>query len=191
MLKKDIDFLVEIDKMKTTLRKTRIIGEKEFEDDAQHSWHVAMMAVTLKEYSDVEINLERVIQMLLIHDLVEIYAGDTYGYDEEGHKDKLEREIKSANKLFSILDKDKEEYFKSLWEEFEKAETNDAKFAFALDRLHPIITNYNNNGGTWKEHKITSDKIKARALPIKEASETLWNYANSLVDKVEEKGYLS
>lgn len=187
---KDIDFIVELEKMKSVFRKTKIIGERRFEDDAQHSWHVATMAMTLEEYCDIEISIDRVIRMLLVHDLVEIYAGDTFGYDTEGYKDKLERETRAADKLFGMLDDKKSIYFRDLWDEFEEEESNDALFALAMDRLQPVLTNYHNKGGTWVEHNVRKSSIEKRILPIKKSSISIWEYAIDLLNDAVEKSYI-
>lgn len=187
---KDMDFIVEIDKMKSTLRKTKLIGKDEFEDDAQHSWHIATMALILKDYADEDVDIDKVIRMLLVHDLVEIYAGDTFGYDKEGYKDKLERETKAAEKLFSMLDEEKGAYLRGLWDEFEEEKTDDALLALSMDRIQPILTNFHNNGGTWVEYGVKASDIRKRVAPIKESSKSLWDYVNKIIDESIKRGYI-
>lgn len=186
----DIEFIVELEKMKSVFRKTKVIGEDRYEDDAQHSWHISTMAMVLEEYADHDVNIDKVIRMLLIHDLVEIYAGDTFGYDTEGYKDKFERETKAADKLFGMIDSEKGSYMRSLWDEFEAEESNDALFALTMDRLQPILSNFYNDGGTWLEHGVKRSAIEKRIAPMKKASMQIWNYANSLLDKAIEQGFV-
>lgn len=187
---KDIGFIKELDKMKSIKRMTSLIGKDEREDDAQHSWHIAVMAMTLSDYSDEDIELSKVIKMLLIHDIVEIYAGDTFAYDEKGYEDKLEREIKSANKIFGMLSKNKEEEFRSLWDEFEEMETKESMFANSLDRMQPILNNFYNQGGTWVKYGVPKSKILKRVEPIKNSSEKLYEYTLELINKSVEMGYI-
>ena len=189
-LQKDMDFIIELDKMKSIYRMTSLIGKDIREDDAQHSWHITIMAVILQEYANEEINILKVMKMLLIHDLVEIYAGDTFCYDEVGYLDKFERESKAAEKIFGILDEEKGNEFKALWLEFEEMETKDALFAASMDRIQPMLNNYYNDGGTWKKHKISKDKIYKRAEPIKESSDKIWAYTEGLIKSAIDKGYV-
>ena len=142
-LKKQLEFLVEIDKMKNVLRRTLIVDGSRRENDAEHSWHLAMLAMVLEEYSEREINISRVVRMCLVHDLVEVYAGDTFAYDEKGYEDKLARETAAADKLFSMLPTEQGEEFRALWREFDEAQTADAMYAAAMDRLQPMMNNFN------------------------------------------------
>ena len=147
-LLKDIEFIVELDKMKSILRQTSLIDKSKRENDAEHSWHISVMAMVLSEYANEEIDVCKVIKMLLIHDLVEIYAGDTFCYDVEGNKDKKERELKAADKIFGMLDEDKGMELRKLWDEFEEMNTKEALFAASMDRLQPFFNNYFSGGGT-------------------------------------------
>ncbi len=190
-LLKDIAFIVELDKMKSILRQTSIIGEDRREDDAQHSWHISLMAMVLSEYTDEKVDLLKVIKMLLIHDLVEIFAGDTFCYDEVGNADKREREVEAAEKIFGMLEEDKAKDLRSLWDEFEEIETTEAKFATAMDRLQPMLSNYNNNGGTWKKFDISQADIYKRISPVKESSDELWKFVEYMIEDAFEKGLIS
>lgn len=189
-LKKQLEFLVEIDKMKNVLRRTLIVDGSRRENDAEHSWHLAMLAMVLEEYSEREINISRVVRMCLVHDLVEVYAGDTFAYDEKGYEDKLARETAAADKLFSKLPTEQGEEFRALWEEFDEAQTADAMYAAAMDRLQPMMNNFLTDGHTWKEGKVTSDKVLDRMQPIKKATPELWQVVEYIVSTSIERGIL-
>lgn len=189
-LMKDIEFIVELDKMKSILRQTSLINEDRREDDAQHSWHISIMAMVLGEYSNEKIDICKVIKMLLTHDLVEIYAGDTFCYDKKGNEDKKEREIKAAEKIFGILEEDKGKEFRELWDEFEEGETAEALFAASMDRLQPMLNNYNNNGGTWKKFNVSKEDIYKRIEPVKKSSEQLWEFVESMIEDGARKGLI-
>jgi len=190
-LMKDIKFIVELDKMKSILRQTSLIGKDQREDDAQHSWHIAVMAMVLGEYSNVKLDICKVIKMLLVHDLVEIYAGDTFCYDKKGNENKKEREIMAADKLYSILDEDKGKELRALWEEFEEQRTPEALFAASMDRLQPILNNYYNNGGTWQKYNIAKEEIYKRVAPVKEISDELWNFVTNLIEDAYNRGLIN
>lgn len=190
-LKKQLDFLVEVDKMKNILRQTLIIDKSRRENDAEHSWHFALMAMTLFEYSSSkEVDINRVIKMALVHDLVEVYAGDTFAYDVVGYEDKQKRENEAADKLFSILPKDQELEFRSLWCEFDEMKTHDAMYANAIDRFHPFINNYKTEGYTWKLHKVTIDKIYKRMEIIKYTIPEIWEFVEFAINDSIEKGFI-
>lgn len=189
-LKSQLEFLVEIDKMKSVLRRTLIIDGSRRENDAEHSWHLAMLAMVLEEYSEREINISRVVRMCLVHDLVEVYAGDTFAYDEKGYEDKLARENAAADKLFSMLPPEQGSEFRALWEEFDEAQTADAMYAAAMDRLQPIMNNFMTNGHTWREGKVTSDKVLDRMQKIKQATPELWPVVEYIVNTSIERGIL-
>ncbi len=188
-LKKQLEFIVEIDKMKSILRQTVLINKSRRENDAEHSWHLALMAIILKEYSAQEVNLEKVIKMVLVHDLVEIDAGDTFCYDEKANLDKAERELCAADRIFAILPEDQGKEIRQLWEEFEECETPEAQFAASLDRLQPFIHNYHTEGHTWR-HGITSDKVHARMAKVRVGAPQLWELVNTMIEECVEKGYL-
>lgn len=189
-LLKDIEFIVELDKMKSILRQTSLINEDRREDDAQHSWHISVMAMILSEYTNKKVDVYKVIKMLLTHDLVEIYAGDTFCYDKIGNSDKKEREIAAAEKIFGMLDGDKGKELRELWDEFEDMETPEALFAASMDRLQPMLNNYHNNGGTWKKFNVEKSDIYKRIDPVKESSDELWNYVEYILNSAVEKGFI-
>lgn len=186
---RDMDFIIEIDRMKSIIRQTSLMDGTRRENDAEHSWHVATMAMILSDYIDFEVDTDRVIKMLLIHDLVELYAGDTFCYDKKGNEDKLERELKAADKIFGMLG-DKGKLLRTLWEEFEERESNDALFAASMDRLQPILSNYYSNGGTWVKYGIKRSEVYKRIAPIENTSKDLWEYATGIVEDSIEKGYI-
>jgi putative hydrolase of HD superfamily len=190
-LKRDIDFIIELDKMKSILRQNTIIDGSKRENDAEHSWHIAVMAMVLHEYSNAPIDVCKVIKMLLVHDLIEIYAGDTFCYDVEGNKTKKERELEAANKLYGMLDEYKGKEIKSLWDEFEEMKTNEAIFAAAMDRIEPLLCNYYSGGGTWVKHNISKEQVYKRIAPIEKASDELWKFATDLVEDAIRKGYIA
>jgi putative hydrolase of HD superfamily len=190
-LEKQIEFIVEIDKLKKVCRQTVLMDGSRHENDAEHSWHLTVMAMLLSEYAvDKGINVSKVIKMVLIHDIIEIDAGDTFCYDDKAHEDKQEREQRAAERLFSILPPDQAKELMGLWQEFEERKTIEARFAAALDRLQPLLHNYHTNGHSWQKHHITSDRVIERNGAIEEASNVLWNYAKELIDKAVDKGFL-
>jgi len=190
-LLKQIEFIVEIDKLKRVYRQNVLIGTTQHENDAEHSWHMAVMAILLSEYSaTTELDILRVLKMLIIHDMVEIHAGDTFCYDDEGNKDKLDREQKAAKKLFNILPSDQAREIMDLWQEFEKMETPEACFAASLDRLQPLLLNYHTNGHTWKRPGITSERVLQRNSVLEANAPYLWNYVKELINDSIHKGYL-
>lgn len=190
-LLRDIEFIVELDKMKSILRQTSIIGKDQREDDAQHSWHIAVMAMVLGEYSNEKIDICKVIKMLLVHDLVEIYAGDTFCYDKKGNESKKERELMAADKIFNILEEDKGKELRALWEEFEEQKTPEALFAASMDRLQPMLNNYYNNGGTWQKYNVTKEDIYKRISPLKDSSEELWKFAENMIEDAYKRGLIN
>ncbi len=190
-LEKQIQFIIEIDKLKKIVRQTLLTDRSRKENDAEHSWHIALMSVLLSEYAQEKgIDLLHVVTMLLVHDLVEIDAGDTFCYDQKGNADKLERETKAADRIFNILPEDQAASFRSLWDEFEAGKTAEARFAAAMDRLQPLLHNYNTEGGTWKEHRILKDQVIIRNSAIEKGSSTLWAFAAQLIDDAVDKGFL-
>ena len=189
-LEKQIRFLLEVDKLKTILRRTYILHADRSENTAEHSWHLAITAMILSEYANEEIDISRVIKMVLIHDIVEIDAGDTYLYDAAGAADKAEREGAAAERLFGILPPDQEQEFRDLWDEFERRETIESRFSSALDRFIPQLHNYHTQGRTWKEHGITADRVLDRNACIADGSSTLWEWAQALLNDAVEKGFL-
>jgi putative hydrolase of HD superfamily len=189
-LEKQIEFLLEIDKLKTVLRQTYVLANGQPENDAEHSWHITTMAILLVEHANESIDIMTVMKMLLIHDIVEIDAGDTYCYDTIGAKDKLEREEKAAQRIFSLLPEDQAEDFKQTWRQFEARKTPEAKFAAALDRTMPLLHNYHNNGKSWIEHDISLSQVLERNAHIEEGSAKLWQYMKNIINDAASKGYL-
>ncbi|MEP0915449.1 HD domain-containing protein [Leptolyngbya sp. DQ-M1] len=187
-LQAQIQFIVEIDKLKHVLRQTLLMDKSRRENDAEHSWHLAMMAIVLAEYADPQVDLLRVLKMVLIHDLVEIDAGDTFCYDTIALQDQAEREEKAADRLFGMLPENLGEELRSLWEEFEAKETLDAQFAAALDRLQPLLHNYYTEGGTWRKAGVTVEKVRKRMAPVAIGSPVLGEFVENLIqDAVRQK----
>lgn len=192
-LTRQIEFVREMDRLKTVLRQTYTAKGTRRENDAEHSWHLALMALILKEHANeplTDSELFHAIKMLLVHDLVEIDAGDTFAYDEEGHRDKKEREEAAARRLFALLPPDQRDEVYGLWQEFEERQTRPARFAAALDRLQPLLLNYIAEGRTWREHGVRSHQVYERNRHIEEGSAALWEYARKLIDDAVQKGYL-
>lgn len=187
-LKKQMEFIVEVDKVKNIFRQTYLADGKRKENDAEHSWHLALMAVLLKEYSNEEVDLARVVPMVLIHDLVEIDAGDTYAYDEAAAADKNERETKAAERIFSLLPQDQKEWMYSLWREFEEYKTPEAKFAHVLDNSQPLFLNDASQGKSWAEHQVKKSQIYKRNQYTKDGSREIWEYMKKIIDKHIEAG---
>lgn len=186
-----IIFVKEIDKLKQVFRQTLLIGKSRQETSSEHSWHIALMAIILLEYVEGQIDLLRVVKMLLIHDLVEIDAGDTPCYNELACQTKPERELKAANRIFNLLPIDQAHYLKLLWKEFEDCQTSDSKFANAVDRLQPLLSNYYTEGKAWKKNKVRKHQVINRIYSIKDISPKIWKYASDLVEDSVRKGILS
>lgn len=189
-LEKQIRFIVEADKVKNIFRQTYLADGERKENDAEHSWHLAMMAVLLQEHMKEKADLAKVMTMVLIHDLVEIDAGDTYAYDEKGAQTKREREVKAADRIFGLLPEDQGTYFRELWEEFEAYETPEAKFAHLLDNFQPLLLNDASGGKSWKEHGVHRAQPMKRNERIPETSETVWEKMLEIFDKHVECGNL-
>lgn len=187
---KQIAFIEEIDKVKQIYRRTILMDGSRNENDAEHSWHLAVMAVLLSEYAGKEIDLLKVIKMVLIHDIVEIDAGDTYCYDEAGYLDKRDREEKAADRIFNILPADQARELRDLWEEFEECNSPEAKFAASLDRFQPLLHNYRTCGLSWRKHDIAKDMVIKRNSLIGEGAPRLWNYAHDIIEDSVEKQFL-
>lgn len=190
ILLKQIDFIKEIDKIKYIQRRTKLFNSDRRENDAEHSWHLAMMAIVLSEHSDYEIDLLKVIKMVLIHDIVEIDAGDTFIYDQNKNHENTEEELKSAKRIFGILPKEQAEEFIRIWTEFEEGKSNEAKFARTMDRLEPLLQNVSNDGGTWKEFGVKYQTVYDKKKVIKNGSTELWKFAKNLINDSVEKGVL-
>lgn len=189
-LEQQIAFILEVDKVKNIFRQTYLADQNRKENDGEHSWHLALMAVLLKEYSEEEVDLSKVIPMVLIHDLVEIDAGDTYADDARGNQDKREREVKAAERIFGLLPEDQGMDFRALWEEFEAYDTPEAKFAHLLDNFQPLLLNHASDGKSWVEHQVKKSQIYKRNEHIPEASGEIWEYMQFLIDKHVKLGHI-
>ena len=190
--KQQIEFILEVDKLKNVLRKTILMDCSRRENSAEHSWHIALTVLILSEYTkDSDVDLFRVMKILLVHDLIEIDAGDTYCYDDQGRKDQARREKKAADRIFNLLPADQALTLRELWDEFEERKTPESRFANALDRLQPFLHNYFTKGQTWQENNIKSAQVKSRMHPVEDGAPVLWNYVSSLIDDGVKKGFLA
>ncbi|MBI4780648.1 MAG: HD domain-containing protein [Oscillatoriophycideae cyanobacterium NC_groundwater_1537_Pr4_S-0.65um_50_18] len=189
-LNQQMQFIVEIDRLKQILRQSLITNGSRRENSAEHSWHLAIMASVLTEYALPGADLLRTLQMLLLHDLVEIDAGDTFCYDLQANQDKAEREAQAADRIFGLLPSDLGQEMRSLWDEFEARETPSAKFAAALDRIEPMLLNQHTQGGTWKQHGITQDRVLQRMQPVAEGAPELWGFVEQVIEDCVAAGYL-
>ena len=189
-LEKQLAFALEIDKEKNVFRQTSLSGHGRKENDAEHAWHMAVMAYLLKEYSNENIDIAKVMIMCLIHDIVEIEAGDSYAYDDAELATQKEREEAAKEKIFSMLPDDQKEEFIALFDEFEAYETPEAKFAHVMDNLQPLILNDSNDGGDWKEHNVTAQQVYMRQGKNKLGSEMLYEKTEEILKKNIEKGNL-
>ena len=176
-LNQQFDFCREIDKEKFIKRQTYLSDGEHKENDAEHAWHMAIMTLLLSEYANEKIDVLKTISMLLIHDLVEIDAGDTYAYDEEAKKTQKERELAAADRIFGMLPEDQGQKLRALWEEFEACETNEAKFARTMDNVQPIMLNSATEGKSWSERGVKLSQILKRNERTKDGSEVLWDYS--------------
>jgi len=189
-IEKQLQFLIEIDKMKSILRQTLLCDGTRRENDAEHSWHLAVMAMVLREYAAPAVDLGRVLQMALVHDLVEVYAGDTFAYDVQGNADKATREAAAADKLFGMLPEAQGKALRTLWEEFDAMETPDAQYAAAIDRLQPFVANHVTQGHTWRLGGVKKSQVLARMDLVRRFAPALWGYAEGVVAEAVEKGWL-
>ena len=188
-LRAQLTFLVEIDQLKTVMRQSPLAAADRRENDAEHSWHLAVMVVILAEHSDESIDVGHTVQLVLLHDLVEIYAGDTPLYDSAAGDGQHEREVAAADQLFGLLPADQAQRLRALWDEFEERRTPEARFAKAMDRLQPLLLNYLARGGTWRTPGVTTDDVRARKAVIGEASASLWKAGLRLIDEGETRGW--
>ena len=189
-LRKQLEFSLEIDKEKNVFRQTHLSGHGRRENDAEHAWHMAVMAYLLREYSNQSVDIGRVMIMCLIHDIVEIDAGDTYAYDEEGLKTQKEREERAKERIFSILPDDQKKELTALFDEFEENQTPESKFAHAMDNLQPLMLNNSNGGGDWKAHQATAEKVYGRQSKTREGSQKLFEYIDKVIRENIRKGNL-
>ena len=191
-LQQQIAFILEMDKLKQILRQTITTDKSRQENSAEHSWHIALMTIILSEYAEnPQLDVFRVVKMLLIHDLVEIDAGDTFCYDDQARENQHERELQAAKRIFNLLPMDQARQLQSLWEEFEACKTSTARFANALDRLQPLINNYYTDGITWLKHGVKRHQVVARNYGIEEGAPELWRYALELIEDANVRGILA
>ena len=189
-LKKQLEFSLEIDKEKNIFRQTHLSGHGRNENDAEHAWHMAIMAYLLREYANEPVDITRVMLMCLIHDIVEIDAGDTYAYDKEGLKTQKAREDAAKERIFSLLPEDQKEELTALFDEFEAYETPEARYAHSLDNLQPLILNNSNDGGDWREHGVTAETVYGRQRKTRRGSEKLFEVTDQIIKDNIRKGNL-
>lgn len=182
-IEQQMNFIMEIDKIKKINRQTYLADGSRPENDAEHSWHLATMCFLLKEYANEEFDVLRTMEMVLIHDMIEIDAGDTYAYDPAANESKKERELKAADRIFNLLPQDQAQYVRSLWDEFEEGETPEARFANALDKIQPLLLNDASGGDSWKKHGVYLSQIMERNKKTAKGSEELWEYCKPILDK--------
>lgn len=187
-LKKQVEFILEIDKEKNIFRQTHLSGHGRNENDAEHAWHMAIMAYLLQEYANEPVDIAKVMLMCLIHDVVEIDAGDTYAYDTEGLKTQKARENAAKERIYSLLPEDQKISLQGLFDEFEENKIPEAKFAHAMDNLQPLLLNNSNNGGDWREHQVTADQVYGRQSKTKEGSQRLFELTDMLIQENIRKG---
>lgn len=189
-LLQQVAFIKEIDKLKYIQRKTKLFNSDRHENDAEHSWHLAMMTIVLAEHSDKPIDVLKVVKMVLIHDIVEIDAGDVFIYDTLKNHTNTDEELLAAQRIFGLLPEEQANEFIAIWQEFEDGKTDEAKFAKTMDRFEPLLQNTSNNGGTWKEFNVPYQKVYDKKVAIKDGSATIWKYAENLINESVEKGIL-
>lgn len=190
-LQQQIAFIREIDQLKNILRQTLLMDGTRRENSAEHSWHLALMALTLAEYAPVGVDIEKAIKQLLIHDLVEIDAGDTFCYDATANLNKAEREAQAADRILGLLPSDQGQEIRELWEEFEAQATPTAQFAAALDRIQPLLHNQQTAGGTWKQHGITQEQVMKRMQPVETGAPALWAFVLQVIEDCVAAGYIA
>lgn len=190
-LARQVQFIVEVDKLKDIYRQTVLIHSGRAENDAEHSWHLCLLVIVLSEHANLpNLDLLRVLKMLIIHDLVEIDAGDTFAYDAQRMADQYAREAQAAERIFGLLPDDQTREFRALWEEFEAKDTAEARFASAVDRFQPVLLNLLTHGSAWRRHGVTHDRVVARNRPIAEGSSALWDYAEAMLREAVQDGRL-
>ena len=186
-----LEFILEAEKLKQIFRQTLLPGDERRENDAEHSWHLSLMAILLIEHArEKDLDLLKVLKMLLIHDIVEIDAGDTFTYDEAANADKEEREQAAADRLFNLLPSEQAVELRALWDEFEARQTSEAKYAAALDRFQPLLLNFHTQGEAWRRHGVKKAQVIARNEHIAEGSPALWEYARKMIDGAVARGFL-
>ena len=189
-LEKQLAFALEIDKEKNIFRQTHLSGHGRRENDAEHAWHMAIMSYVFREYANEEVDLSRVMLMCLIHDIVEIDAGDTYAYDEEGKKSQKLREAEAKERIYSLLPDDQKMELQEIFDEFEEGKTAEARFAHAMDNLQPLLLNHSNDGGDWREHNVSSEQVYGRQKVTRKGSEKLYELTDAIIQENIRKGNL-
>lgn len=190
-MEKQLALLMELDKLKAVLRRTRVkSADKRLENSAEHSWHVALMALLFAEHANEPVDISRVVKMLLLHDVVEIDAGDTFVYDAAASEQQAEKELAAAQRLFGMLPDDQRDELSALWHEFEEAQSAEAKFAKALDRLIPMLLNFHNQGQSWREHGVTREQALTINRKIELGSHALWEKAQEIIEQATQNGWL-
>ncbi|MEG0832636.1 MAG: HD domain-containing protein [Oscillospiraceae bacterium] len=188
---RQLEFLVEADKMKTIVRRTMLVDKSRRENDAEHSWHFALMAMILAQYcEDESVDMLRVLKMALVHDLIEVYAGDTFAYDKAGNLTKEKREKEAADRLFGILPEDQGAEIRALWEEFDAMETPDSRYAASIDRLQPFVNNYMTQGYTWAEGDVSRAQVYDRIGIVKSTMPQIWGFVEKVIEEAVENGQL-
>jgi putative hydrolase of HD superfamily len=189
-LDQQLSFVLEIDKLKTILRQTLLTDSSRRENSAEHSWHLAIMSLLLTEYAPAPVDILRVVKMLLVHDLIEIDAGDTFAYDVAGNADRAEREQRCAERIFGMLPEEQGRELRALWEEFDAFKTPESKYANALDRLQPLLNNSRTEGGTWRIHSVARDQVYRRMEPIRTAMPELWPVVTRIIEDACARGWI-
>lgn len=189
-LRKQLEFILEIDKEKNILRQTHLSGQGRRENDAEHAWHMAIMAYLLKEYANEEVDIAKTMLMCLIHDIVEIDAGDTYAYDAEGKKSQAEREQKAKERIFGMLPEKQGKELADLFDEFDNGDSPEARFARVMDNLQPLLLNDSNNGGDWVQHGVKAQQVLTRQEKSRPGSQTLYDISCDIVEKHKGLGHL-
>jgi putative hydrolase of HD superfamily len=184
-------FLVEIDRLKTVLRRSPLIAENRRENSAEHSWHLAMLVLVLSEYAEPPVDTAKVVKLVLVHDLIEIYAGDTFVYDTSAVSDQREREQQAADQLFPLLPPDQATEFRALWDEFEARVTPESRFAGAVDRVQPLLLNHHNEGGTWRTPGVTAARVRRRMAQVADAAPVLGDYCDQVIADAIRRGWLA
>ena len=182
-LEQQMNFILEVDKLKQITRQSYITGASRKETDTDHSWHLALMCALLNEHANEQVDVLKTMVMVLIHDIVEIDAGDPYAYDAVGNESKREREEKAADRIFNLLPEDQAKYLRDLWEEFEVQETPEAKFANTLDKIQPVMLNDATGGRAWREHDVEKSQVMKRNEKTHEGSEALWEFTKNIIER--------
>ena len=185
-----LQFIAEIDQLKVVLRQTLLLDQSRRENSAEHSWHLAIMAILLAEYAPGPVEVSKVIKMVLLHDIVEIDAGDVFCYDVQGNIGKAEREQKAADRIFGLLPPEQAQDFRQIWDEFEAQQSAEAQFAAALDRIQPFLHNLKTDGGTWRIHDISKAQVLQRMAPVKEGTPELWPWVEEAIAQAIANGLL-